>query len=221
MKKLTAIAILCVCLVVGTLYAMAGGDYPPLKDGDLIFQTSTSNQSSAIIFATGSAFSHMGIIKNDNGAITVIEAGAKVKETPLKTWVNRGLLRQVAIYRDPRLTPETARQLLSYARTLYGKPYDLFFSFNNDAIYCSELPYLTYKAAGIEIGKVQKISELHIDNMLVRNLVQSRWQRDSECTERGYDFDQCYKYILNQSLVTPVSIANDPNLRMIYSNYPL
>ncbi len=57
--------------------------------------------------------------------------------------------------------------------------------------------------------------------MLVKNLVQSRWQRDSECTERGYDFDQCYKYILNQSLVTPISIAKDPNLRMIYSDYPL
>lgn len=221
MKKLTAIAILCACLVVGTLYALASGDFPPLKDGDLIFQTSTSSQSSAIIFATSSTFSHMGIIKNDKGVITVIEAAAKVKETPLKTWVNRGLLRRVAIYRDPRLTPETARQLLSYSRTLYGKPYDLFFSFNNDAIYCSELPYLAYKAVGMEIGIVQKVSDLHIDNILVRNLVQSRWQRDSECTGRGYDFNQCYQHILNQSLVTPVSIADDSNLRMIYSNYPL
>ncbi|MBM7045168.1 hypothetical protein JTP94_08340 [Rhizobium lusitanum] len=108
MKKLMGIAILCACLVVGTLYATAGGDYPPLQDGDLIFQTSTSSQSSAIIFATGSAFSHMGIIKNDSGAITVIEAAARVKETPLKTWVNRGLLRRVAIYRDPPHTRKSA-----------------------------------------------------------------------------------------------------------------
>ncbi len=221
MKKLIVAAILCACLVAGTLYATAGGDYPPLKDGDLIFQTSTSNQSSAIIFATGSTFSHMGIIKNDHGTITVIEAAEKVKETPLKAWVSRGLLKRIAIYRDQRLTPEMAQRLISYSRTLYGKPYDLFFSFNNDAIYCSELPYLAYKTVGMEIGKVQKISELNIDNMLVRKLVQSRWKRDSECTESGYDFDQCYRYILNQSLVTPVSIANDPNLKMIYSNYPL
>ncbi|MBB3568278.1 YiiX/YebB-like N1pC/P60 family cysteine hydrolase [Rhizobium sp. BK491] len=221
MKKPIAAAILCVCLVAGTLYATAGGNYPPLKDGDLIFQTSTSDQSSAIIFATGSAFSHMGIIKNEHGVITVIEAAAKVRETPLHAWVNRGLLKRVAIYRDQRLTPEIARQLLSYSSTLYGKPYDLFFSFNNDAIYCSELPYLAYKAVGMEIGKVQKISELNINNMLVRKLVQSRWKRDSECTERDFDFDQCYRYILNQSLVTPVSIANDPSLKMIYSNYPL
>ena len=221
MKKLILAAMLCICLIAGTLYATAGGDYPLLQDGDLIFQTSTSNQSGAIMFATGSAFSHMGIIKNDHGVITVIEAAAKVKETPLKAWVNRGLLKRVAIYRDQRITPEMAQRLLAYARTLYGKPYDLFFSFNNDAIYCSELPYLAYKAVGIEIGKVEKISELNMDNMLVRKLVQSRWERDSECTERAFDFDQCYRYILNQSLVTPVSIANDPNLNMIYSNYPL
>ncbi len=221
MKKLLAIALLCACIVAGTFYASAGGDYPPLKDGDLIFQTSTSNQSGAIIFATGSTFSHMGIVRNDHGAITVIEAAAKVRETPLDAWVNRGLLKRVAIYRDQRLTPDMAQRLLSYALTLYGKPYDLFFSLNNDAIYCSELPYLAYKAVGIGIGKAQKISDLNIDNMLVRKLVQSRWQRDSECTERGFDFDQCYRYILNQSLVTPVSIANDPNLKMIYSNYPL
>jgi uncharacterized protein YycO len=221
MKKLIAAAILFACLVAGTLYVTAGGNYPPLKDGDLIFQTSTSNQSGAIIFATGSAFSHMGIIKNEHGVITVIEASAKVRETPLRAWVNRGLLKRVAIYRDQRLTPEMARQLLSYSRALYGRPYDLFFSFNNDAIYCSELPYLAYKAVDMEIGKVQKISELNIDNMLVRKLVRSRWQRNSECTERGYDFEQCYRYILNQNLVTPVSIANDPNLKMIYSNYPL
>ncbi|NLS01053.1 peptidoglycan peptidase [Rhizobium sp. P38BS-XIX] len=221
MKKLMAVATLCVCLLLAIIYTAMGGDYPALQDGDLIFQTSTSNQSSAIILATGSAFSHMGIIKNDHGVVSVIEAGAKVKETPLNVWANRGVLRRVAIYRDPRLTPEKAQQLLSFARTLYGKPYDLFFSFNNDAIYCSELPYLAYKAAGIAIGKVQKISALNIDNMLVKKLVKSRWQRDGECTERGYDFDQCYRHILDQDLITPVSIAQDPNLKLIYSNYPL
>jgi len=63
--------------------------------------------------------------------------------------------------------------------------------------------------------------QLNIDNRIVRKLIQPRWQRDSECTERGNNFDQCCQYILNQSLVTPVSIANDPNLKIIYSNYSL
>lgn len=221
MKKLIVMAVLLGSLAVGAAYTMAGNDLPPLRDGDLIFQTSTSNQSGAISFATLSAFSHMGMIRNRNGEITVIEAAAKVGETPLQEWVERGLLQRVAIYRDKRLTPEQTRQIVSNTQKFYGKPYDVFFSFNNDAIYCSELPYLAYKAAGIKIGEVQKVSELNFDNMLVRKLVQSRWQRYGECSTRRYDFEQCYQHILNQQLVSPASIAKDPNLTRIYSNYPL
>jgi hypothetical protein len=59
-----------------------------------------------------------------------------------------------------------AEQIVTAAGNLYGKPYDIFFSFNNDAIYCGELPYLAYRAAGISIGKIQKVADLHVDNFL-------------------------------------------------------
>jgi hypothetical protein len=98
----------------------------------------------------------MGIVKNNGKTLEVIEATRTAKETPLRDWIGHGLLKRAAIYRDPDLTPEQAKQILAAARALYGKPYDIFFSFNNDAIYCSELPYLSYKAAGISIGKSRK-----------------------------------------------------------------
>jgi hypothetical protein len=45
-----------------------------IKDGDIIFQTSLSNQSKAIQLATKSKYSHCGIIfKNENG-FYVLEA---------------------------------------------------------------------------------------------------------------------------------------------------
>jgi len=220
MKRPVIIAVLLFSFAAGSFYARASDNYPPLRDGDLVFQTSKSSQSSAIFAATASAFTHMGIIRNDGGKISVIEAIRTVQETPLKEWVNRGDMARVAIYRDPALTPDQAKRVLSAAKALYGRPYDLFFSFNNDAIYCSELPYLAYKAAGISIGRLQKVSELHFDNMRVRDLIHQRWQRDAECTVRGYDFDQCFNHILNQQLITPASIAADPRFKQIYSNYP-
>ncbi len=79
-------------------------------------------------------------------------------------------VRRIAIYRDPELTERQAAQIIAAAKLLYGKPYDIFFSLNNDAIYCSELPYLAYNAAGLSIGKVEKVSDLHFDNALVRRL---------------------------------------------------
>jgi hypothetical protein len=221
MKKTGVTAILLCGIVGSAFYALAGEDYPPLKDGDLIFQTSTSSQSSAILVATANAFTHMGIIKNDGGKISVIEAAGTVRETPFKAWVERGVMSRVAIYRDSGLNAAQAKRLLAAAQTLYGRPYDIFFSFNNEAIYCSELPWLAYKTIGVSIGKVQKISALNVDNRLVKKLIEQRWQRNTECTERGYDFDQCFKHILDQSLVTPASIAADPRFKQIYSDYPL
>ena len=61
-----------------------------IQSGDIIFQTSTSNQSKAIQLATNSKYSHMGIIYENDGAYFVYEAVQPVKLTPLQTWIQRG-----------------------------------------------------------------------------------------------------------------------------------
>jgi hypothetical protein len=222
-RKRLALAILAVVIVAGAglAYAFHSPEYPPLKDGDLIFETSSNPQATAILIATASLYTHMGIIKTDGDGVLVVEAAATVKETPLADWVKQGVLDRVAIYRDPDLTPEQAEAVLVAAEKLYGRPYDIFFSFNNEALYCSELPYRAFKAAGIDIGKVQKISDLYFNNSWVKRLIEQRWQRFSECTSRHFDFPQCYNYILEQKLVSPASIAADSKFKRIYSNYPL
>jgi hypothetical protein len=212
--------VLLICLSI-LLHTTIPSEYPELRSGDLIFQTSTSNQSGAIFVATANAYTHMGIIKKNGSNIVVIEAVGTVRETPLKDWVNRALFKRVAIYRDPTLTPSQAKQILAKAKTYYGRAYDIFFSFNNNAMYCSELPYLAYKGAGIPIGKVQKVSELNFDNWLVKKLIKARWQRHEECKSEAYDFEKCFQHILNQDLITPASIARDSRFEKIYSNYPL
>jgi hypothetical protein len=111
LSKLFIVLVLCICLAAGRLYATANNDLPPLQDGDLIFQTSMSSQSSAILIATADPYSHMGIVKTAGKSVNVIEAAATVKETALQEWINRGLLKRIAIYRDPDLTQDQARQI--------------------------------------------------------------------------------------------------------------
>jgi hypothetical protein len=208
-------------LAAGSLYATtAEVKFPPLKNGDLIFQTSTSSQSSAIFVATGNSYTHMGIIKSSPSGFVVVEAGGVVRETPLQDWVNKGLLNRVALYRNEKLTSEQSQAILSSAEKYYGRAYDIFFSFNNQAIYCSELPYLAFGEAGIPIGRVQKVSDLNFDNALVKKIIEQRWQRHEECKAKNYDFEQCYDHILKQSLVTPASIAEDKQFARVFSNYP-
>ena len=174
MKKRLFLASLAILLLLaaGSLYATtAEVNFPPLKNGDLIFQTSTSSQSSAIFVATGNSYTHMGIIKDGPSGFVVVEAAGVVKETPLRDWVNRGLLNRVAVYRDEKLTDEQSQVILSLAEKYYGRAYDIFFSFNNQAIYCSELPYLAFGEAGIAIGLVEKVWDVFFENVLVKIMI--------------------------------------------------
>lgn len=221
MKKLIfLLVLLCGAIALVVVAPAQNSNLPELRTGDLIFQTSGSNQSAAILFATGSLFTHMGVIKKTGGNIVVVEAAGTVRETALSEWIERGRLNRVAVYRKQDLDDALAHKIVASMERYYGKPYDVFFSFSNDAIYCSELPFLAYREAGIQLGLVQRVSDLNVDNVLVKSLIKRRWKSHVPCRAEGLNFEQCYNQILSQQLITPVSIAEDSKLQLVFSNYP-
>jgi hypothetical protein len=190
-----------------------------LRDGDLIFQTSTSSQSMAIMLATRSAASHMGIVKKTGKNVVIIEAVGPVQETSLQKWLQHGVFTRVTVARHQKLSPALSAKVLSQTRKYYGQPYDPIFLFNNARLYCSELPYLAYRAAGLPIGRVQQVGELQVGHQAVDQLMRSRWKANPTC--KGLEhFEACKPKILKQELVTPVSILHDNNFHIVYSNYP-
>ena len=60
-----------------------------IKEGDLIFQTSLSEQSKAIQLATKSKYSHCGLIYKEGNDFVVFEAVQPVKKTLLDKWSRR------------------------------------------------------------------------------------------------------------------------------------
>ena len=195
---------------------------PLLKNADLVFQTDTSSQALAIMYASGSLYSHMGIIKiPESGEPLVVEAVGPVREEPLSRWIRQGIAGQLTIKRIKDLDPAIAQKVLLKAKDYYGRPYDFFFTFDDDKIYCSELVYDAFMGTGISLGKVQKLSDLNTNNFAVQELIEKRWQSYPLCqTMKNKNFEDCKKIILEQPLITPQSIADDPRLETIYSNYP-
>jgi hypothetical protein len=223
-------AFVFVCLLgVAALYSYLQhnkatvGKLPSLKNGDLVFQTQRSSQDLAIMYATGSLYSHMGIIKiPPDGEPHVIEAVGPVREVTLSRWIRQGIAGQLTIKRIRNLDPAIADKMISQAGKLFGKPYDIFFTFGDDKIYCSELIYDLLKGTGISLGKVQKVSELNMGNFAVEKLIEKRWQSYPPCKNLpNKNLEECKKVIMNQTLITPKSIAEDPKLETIYSNYTL
>ncbi|MDQ3190228.1 MAG: YiiX family permuted papain-like enzyme [Bacteroidota bacterium] len=151
-----------------------------LRDGDLIFQTSGSNQSQAIQLATGSKYSHCGIIYNLNGAYFVFEAIQPVTLTPLNKWIGRGEKGHYVVKRlkkaDLILTPEVLQKMKQKGEEFKGKNYDLYFEWSDEKIYCSELIWKIYKhATGLEIGKLEQLKDFDLSNNVVKEKMKERY----------------------------------------------
>jgi hypothetical protein len=149
----------------------------PLRDGDIIFHTSRSAQSLAIQRATHSPYSHVGLVFHRDGKPFVLEAIATVRYTPLGQWTARGTGGQYVVRRLREPLTETQAHLLREAAEKYaGKPYDLYFEWSADRIYCSELVWKAYHdALGLELGALQKLREFDLADPLVRARMRERY----------------------------------------------
>jgi len=151
-----------------------------VKNGDIIFHISLSSQSIAIQRATGSRYSHMGMILFRNGSPMVFEAIQTVRYTPLKKWVERGegghfVVKRVADA-DRVMTRTAIQKLKDQARSFEGKPYDMTFEWSDARIYCSELVWKIYeRALGIQIGELQRLREFRLDDPAVRRKMKERY----------------------------------------------
>ncbi|WP_310238174.1 YiiX family permuted papain-like enzyme [Luteimonas terrae] len=160
--------------------AAAHAEYDP-RAGDVIFHTSRSAQSLAIQKATNSPYSHMGIVFLLDGAPMVYEAVQPVKFTPLADWTRRGDGGRFVVKRlvdaDRLLSPATLDRMLEEGRAFEGRPYDLRFEWSDAYVYCSELVWKIYnRALGIEIGKLQTVSEFDLSHPAVQATIRARWE---------------------------------------------
>jgi len=150
------------------------------QNGDIIFQTSRSAQSLAIQHATGSKYSHMGIIYIKNGVPVVFEAIEPVRMTPLDEWIRRGVNSAYVVKRiigaDTVLTPDTLKVMMKTGEAFIGKHYDMLFEWSDDKIYCSELVWKIYKRSmNLEIGKLQKLSDFNLTDPVVQAIIKNRF----------------------------------------------
>lgn len=170
-------------LIVWSLLAVtafAANAAQDLKDGDIVFHTSRSSQSVAVQRATGSKYSHMGMVVFRSGKPYVLEAVETARYTPLDRWVARGEKGHFVAKRlrnaDAVLTPDALRRLRAEAEQFVGRPYDLYFGWADDRIYCSELVWKAYdRSLGIQIGSLQKVRDFNLSDPAVKAKMRERY----------------------------------------------
>jgi hypothetical protein len=192
-------ALLLTWLLVHTAAAPA----PQLQSGDLVFQTSRSRQSAAIQAATHSPLSHVGLVEVTREGVFVVEAVQPVKRTPFAQWRERGEGARVLVLREPRAGPAEREAVLREARRHLGKPYDARFGWGDDALYCSELVHKAYaRGAGLRLGRLERLESLDLKAL-------------------GPALRERYggRVPLGLQLLTPASLAADPALQVVHSDF--
>ena len=159
-KRLTFLGIIIIVIalpfmqiVKETLTAQTGA-VGEVREGDVIFQTSQSEQSPLIQIGTRSKISHCGIIVMRGGKPYVLETLRTLVLTPLDKFIARG---EEGKYWIKRSKKENIK--IRYSNYL-GKRYDLAFKFDNGRYYCSELVYDIYKKQlGIELAEPRQVKD--------------------------------------------------------------
>jgi hypothetical protein len=186
---------------------IAGALAAPVQDGDIVFQTSHSAQSEAIHLATGSAFSHVGIVTVQDGESLVLEAVGPVKTTPLKAWIARGVGGRYRLMRPK--TPLSTAQLSGMdriGRQHLGKDYDLRFDWSDDKMYCSELVWKIYsKGAGLELAAPRPMGSYRLGHPRVMALIAARWGDTVRLSEK---------------MIAPSDLAQSPLLEIVEDTMP-
>ncbi len=170
---------------------------PPLKSGDVVLQ---ALDIPFISNATKSPFTHCGLVEVVDGKAFVIEALQPVRRTPLEQWKARGD-GKIEVRRFPGLSGAATTKALNAARQMIGRDYDSQYLWDDQKIYCSELVTKAFAAAGLRVGRLQELGSLAL-------------------TEADKARARSEGVPLTSKLVTPASLAEDPRLRTIYTDFP-
>ena len=188
------------------------------KDGDLIVQQSKTVPVLPVFGTKTEPPAHIGIVQVSDGSPVVYEANETVTATPLAEFISRGRSKQFAAYRVASLTPVQASLVVSAARTKLGMAGDFFLDEDPDHIYSSELVRMAYLAAGIELGRMERLGTLAKGNPTVSSKFMGKWQQSKPCKRRYLDYEQCWSTIAHYDVITPMSLISDPHVQPVYAS---
>jgi hypothetical protein len=187
--------LILICLIATIGISLYAKPYVP-KTGDIIFHSSKSGQSTAIKIGTLSPYSHCGIIVVKDNKPYVLEAENGVELTPLKSFIERGLLGKH--YRIMRLKhPKDI-----HVNIPTGGKYDKDFRFNNGKYYCSELVWEVYRQNGIILTESKQLKEYHF--LFLPSL-------QKHIVKRGFNMDQ--------EVIAPSDLIKSSKLKTIYFSF--
>lgn len=181
------------------LHAAEEGDYL-FKTGDVVFQSTAGEQAEAIRQATGSRYTHCGVVFEDGGAFKVLEASQPVKVTPLEVFRRRSLpgTFQVRRLKEP-LAAGAIETGKAWGKQQVGLNYDPHFRWDDQTLYCSELVWKVFKKAGVELCPTKRFRDYELESPEVKKVIEQRYGSKDKMPQ-------------DEPVVSPGDLADSPLL---------
>ncbi len=169
-------------------HASAPSGNRPFREGDVVFLVSPTPHTDPVLLATKSRIGHVGMILRHNGEMMFFEAVSPVKYTPLEAWKKKQEGKQFTVKRLARaesvLTARDLARLDSLASTFEGKPYDSWYGWSDEKLYCSELIWKLYdRILGIDLCPLRKLKEYDLTPPEVQKKLKERFPNGAPMEE--------------------------------------
>lgn len=188
MKRALVLLFLLTGLTYGGWFSFKknGPNYERLQTGDIVFQDTGGEQGAAVEAATGSNFTHCGIVFEKDGQLYVLEAIQPVQVVTLDSFRKRSKVFHAKRLKErSHLTADAVKKGLAWGEKQIGKDYDLLFQWDDGTLYCSELVWKVYQeATGQKLCEPKTFKSYFLDKPAVRQVIQKRYGDVSKLPEK-------------------------------------
>jgi hypothetical protein len=139
-----------------------------LREGDVVFRMGDARVirgmaplSRFIARATGSPFSHTGIIAIEDGSPVVYDCSyAGIQRQPFEVWMLDSL-GDVGVKRLKREHRERIPRVVGFCRAAFQRqvPFDFGFRMGDDSLYCLELTEKAFRSQGLALSEPVRIGD--------------------------------------------------------------
>lgn len=198
---------------------LTGSDFQDWDNAQLIFAEGDSPLDNAVMAATHSPYAHVGIVRLTGGGPVVLDTRPYLWELFVEDFLDKAASGHYAVYAVRGLSETAAFGPPRIANDYLNTPDDLFLRPDASEMSGAELVKLSYKSAGIDLGGFVPFASLDVDNEAVRDWFAGVWRNHPDCRSRGLGVDACRKLVARQKVITPASIAADPRVVCLWSNF--
>lgn len=194
-------------------------EFKDWANAQIIFLDDGRPISKALRSATGSPYSHVGMVRMTGGGPVVLDTSPTLWEHFVEEFLSKSIDGRYAVYQLNSLSDPDGFTPPRVANNFLSTPDDPHLRAGETELSGAELVRLGFVELGVELGETTTFNRLAAYSDEVRTWFRSVWQEHPDCKKLFADEEACWDIVRHQQILTPGSLADDPRLTCIWSNF--